>query len=192
MMRVEEQVKPKDLKAEGLNDEKKLAQNIDQKMIVGNHVEERNPKYDELDQVIAEYEDKEGTLITILHQAQKIFGYLPREVQIYVAERLGIPFPEVYGVVSFYSLFSMKPRGKFTIEVCMGTACYVKGAQEILDTLKEELGIEPGETTEDGLFTIESTRCLGACSLAPVISIGEKMHGHLTPEKVKEVLKEYN
>ncbi|MCK4257989.1 MAG: NADH-quinone oxidoreductase subunit NuoE [Halanaerobiales bacterium] len=153
--------------------------------------EEYDSRYEQLDQIIREYKDKEGTLITILHQAQKIFGYLPREVQIYIAEHLGIPFPEVYGVVSFYSLFSMEPRGKYTIEVCMGTACYVKGIQQILDVLKEELNIDPGETTEDGMFTIETTRCLGACSLAPVMAIGKDMHGHLTPEKVREILKTY-
>ncbi|AZR73228.1 hypothetical protein BBF96_07420 [Anoxybacter fermentans] len=151
----------------------------------------RDKRYDQLDKVIHEYKDKEGTLITILHQAQKIFGYLPREVQIYIAEHLGIPFPEVYGVVSFYSMFSMEPRGKYTIEVCMGTACYVKGAQQILDKLKEKLHIEPGQTTEDGKFTIETTRCLGACSLAPVISIDRDVYGNLTPDKISNILQKY-
>lgn len=148
-------------------------------------------RYRQLDKVIAQYEDTEGTLITVLHRAQKIFGYLPREIQIYIANRLGIPLPEVYGVVSFYSLFSTKPRGKYTIEVCLGTACYVKGAEKILEKLKEELKIEPGEISEDGRFTIETTRCLGACSLAPIISIGDDVHGKVSPDQVNEILNKY-
>jgi NADH:ubiquinone oxidoreductase subunit E len=148
-------------------------------------------RYQQLDKVLDEYEDVNGALITVLHQAQKIFGYLPREVQIYTAERLGIPFAEVYGVVSFYALFSVKPRGEYTIEICLGTACYVKGAKKILDTLQKELGIEPGETTKDGKFTLETTRCLGACSLAPMIKVGDDIHGNLTIEKVVELLKQY-
>lgn len=148
-------------------------------------------RYDSLDRVLEEHEDQEGSLITVLHHAQKIFGHLPREVQIYIAERLGIPFAEVYGVVSFYSLFTVKPRGEFTIEVCMGTACYVKGARKVLDKLQETLGIEPGETTKDGKFTIETTRCLGACSLAPIIKIGDDVHGNIKAEEIPELLKKY-
>jgi NADH:ubiquinone oxidoreductase subunit E len=130
-------------------------------------------------------------LITVLHQAQKIFGHLPREVQIYIAEKMGIPFPEVYGVVSFYSLFSMKPRGKYTIEVCMGTACYVKGAQHILEQLKKELNVQPGEITPDRRFTIETTRCKGACSLAPIIAIGKDIYSKVKPEMTKDILNNY-
>ncbi|MEJ6949886.1 NADH-quinone oxidoreductase subunit NuoE family protein [Natronospora cellulosivora (SeqCode)] len=156
--------------------------------------EEKNldkDKYEELKNVIQEYKEKEGSLITILHQAQKIFGHLPREVQIYVAKSLGIPLAEVYGVVSFYSLFNMEKRGKYTIEICMGTACYVKGSEEILKILKEELKIEPGEITEDGKFTIETTRCIGACSLAPVINIGDDIHGKVKGEEILEIIKKY-
>ncbi|MFW5991860.1 MAG: NAD(P)H-dependent oxidoreductase subunit E [Halanaerobiaceae bacterium] len=153
--------------------------------------EEKDDRYGKLDEIIREFKDKEGSLITILHQAQNIFGHLPREVQIYVARSLGIPFPEVYGVVSFYSLFTMKKRGKYTIEVCMGTACYVKGVKEILEKIKEELGIEPGEVSDDGRFTIETTRCKGACSLAPVIAIGEDIHGKISPEDIPEILNKY-
>lgn len=152
----------------------------------------KSEQYQRLDEVLEKYEDRNGSLITVLHQAQKIFGHLPREVQIYIAERLGIPFAEVYGVVSFYALFSVKPRGEHTIEICLGTACYVKGAKKILDTLQEELGIKPGETTGDGKFTLETTRCLGACSLAPLIKIGDDIHGNLTIEKVRELLKQYH
>ena len=127
-------------------------------------------------------------MIKILHEAQKIFGYLSREVLIYTAKDLGVPFAEVYGVVSFYSLFSMKPRGEKTIEICMGTACYVKGAEEILDEFKKELDIEPGEISEDGQYTIETTRCVGACSLAPVVSVDEKVYSKVTPEEVKSII----
>lgn len=154
-------------------------------------VHEGDERYEKLDLVLAEYEDAKGALITVLHRAQKIFGHLPREVQIYVAERLGLPFAEVYGVVSFYSLFSVEPRGEYTIEVCLGTACYVKGAQKILQKLKAELGIEPGEISDDGKFTIETTRCLGACSLAPIIKVGDDVHGNITPEEIPSILKKY-
>ena len=149
-------------------------------------------KYNKLDKIINEYKSKEGSLITVLHQAQKVFGYLPREVLIYVSKKMGIPFAEVYGVVSFYSLFTMKQRGKYTIEVCMGTACYVKGSEEILNKIKEELGIEPGEVTDDGLFTIETTRCKGACSLAPVVAIGDDIHSKVTPDSIKDILSQYS
>lgn len=154
-------------------------------------VHEGDERYEKLDLVLDEYEDAKGALITVLHRAQKIFGHLPREVQIYVAERLGLPFAEVYGVVSFYSLFTVEPRGEYTIEVCLGTACYVKGAQKILQKLKAELGIEPGEISEDGKFTIETTRCLGACSLAPIIKVGDDVHGNITPEEIPSILKKY-
>lgn len=145
--------------------------------------------YEKLDLVLDEYEDDKGALITVLHRAQKIFGHLPREVQIYVAERLGLSFAEVYGVVSFYSLFNVEPRGEHTVEVCLGTACYVKGAQKILHKLKKELGIDPGEISEDGKFTTETTRCLGACSLAPIVKIGDDVHGNITADDVSDILK---
>lgn len=147
--------------------------------------------YHELDKVIKEYKDKEGSLITILHQAQKIFGYLPREVQQYIAAKMGIPLPEVYGVVSFYSLFTTLPRGKYTFEVCMGTACYVKGAQHILNKLQDELGIKPGSKTDDGKYSIETTRCKGACSLAPIIGVGKDIHSKVKPERVKDIISSY-
>ncbi len=153
--------------------------------------QERDDRYERLDEVISGYGGMDGTLITILHHAQKIFGYLPREVQLYIARETGIPFSEVYSVVSFYSLFTMKPRGKYTIEVCMGTACYVKGSEKILEKLKEELGIEPGEVTDDGKFTIETTRCLGACSLAPVIVINGELFGKMSGEEIEKILDKY-
>ncbi len=148
-------------------------------------------KYLKLDEVINQYKGKAGALIPVLHQAQLIFGYLPKEVQIRVAEGLGIPLSEVYSVITFYSLFSLQPRGKHTIGVCLGTACYVKGAAEVLKALEENLGIKVGDSTQDGLFTLMQTRCLGACGLAPVLTIGEDVFGRLTPEMLPDILKRY-
>lgn len=137
------------------------------------------------------YKDKPGPLIPVLHEAQELYGYLPEEVQSYIAEGLGVPVSKVSGVVSFYSFFTTKPKGEHTINVCMGTACYVKGAEEILNRLKEELGIEEGETSEDGKFTMVGMRCLGACSLAPVVTIDDKVYGKVTPEKMMEIIESY-
>ena len=116
---------------------------------------------------------------------------MPHDVQVRIAEELDLPLSEVYGVSSFYSFFSLKPRGKYTVSVCMGTACYVKGAPALLEKIKETLRIEDGETTEDGLFTLDTTRCVGACGLAPVLTIGDDVYGRLTPEKVPEILERY-
>lgn len=148
-------------------------------------------KYQKLDEIINQYKGKPGGLIPVLHQAQLIFGYLPKEVQIRVAEGLDIPLSEVYGVITFYSFFSQKPRGKYTIGVCLGTACYVKGAAEIVEALEENLGIKVGDTTENGEFSLMVTRCLGACGLAPVLTIGEDVYGRLTPDKIPEIIKAY-
>jgi NADH-quinone oxidoreductase E subunit len=126
-----------------------------------------------------------------MHEAQEIFGYLPIEVQNYIAEALKIPITDVYGVATFYSQFSLKPKGKYNISVCMGTACYVKGAQKILDRLKEELNVEVGETTEDGKFTITATRCLGACGLAPVIMVNDDVYGRLVEDDIPGIIKKY-
>jgi len=148
-------------------------------------------KYMQLDRVIERYKQQEGMLIRILQKAQEIFGHLPIEVQSYVSDRLDIPISTVNGVVSFYSLFSEEPQGKYTINVCMGTACYVKGSQEILKTIEEELHIREGETTLDKLFTIKVTRCIGACGLAPVITINEKVYGRLSPSDIPGILHTY-
>src|SRR5690554_1254179 len=149
-------------------------------------------KYRNLDEVISQYKGKPGGLIPVLHQAQLIFGYLPKDVQIKVAEGLDVPLSEVYGVVTFYSFFSQKPRGKYTIGVCLGTACYVKGAPAILEKIKETLKISDGETTSDGLFTLDTTRCVGACGLAPVMTVGDDVYGRLTPERISEILERYH
>ncbi len=141
-----------------------------------------------LDAVIEASRATPGCLMHILQEAQAIYGYLPMEVQKVIAEGLGIPLSEVYGVVTFYSQFSLKPKGKNRISVCLGTACYVKGSDKILEELEKQLGIKCGECTEDGLFSIDSCRCVGACGLAPVMMIGEEVYGRLTPDKVKGIL----
>ena len=148
-------------------------------------------KLNELEAYIDSFEDKPSHLIMILHRAQGLFGYLPKELQIFVAEKTGVPAAKVYGVVTFYSFFTMKPRGRHTISVCMGTACFVKGGERILNVVKEELGCEIGQMTDDGMFTLEQVHCLGACSLAPVISIDGQVYGHVTRDRVKEIIQSY-
>ena len=138
-----------------------------------------------------QFRNDPGELISILHAVQNKLGYLPEPVQKIIARKLGIPASKVYGVVTFYSFFSMTPKGKIPISVCLGTACYVKGSQKILDTLSEELKIQPGDTTDDGLFTLNATRCLGACGLAPVMMIGEDVFGRLTPDQVPGILDKF-
>ncbi|TYQ16267.1 UNVERIFIED_CONTAM: NADP-reducing hydrogenase subunit HndA [Acetivibrio alkalicellulosi] len=148
-------------------------------------------KFNELEAFIDGMETTKGALIEILHKAQQIFGFLPRDVQLYVARKLGIPGAEVFGVVSFYSYFTTKPRGKHTISVCMGTACFVRGADKILERLKEKLGIESNEITEDGLFTIKDVRCVGACGLAPVVMVDEKVFGRVKEEDLDDIINSY-
>ncbi|AZR73536.1 NADH dehydrogenase [Anoxybacter fermentans] len=152
----------------------------------------KDERYLKLDEIIAKYKGKPGALIPVLHQAQEIFGYLPEDVQIYVAKGLDVPVSEVSGVVTFYSFFSTEPKGKYTIGVCMGTACYVKGADKVVEKLKDILDVEEGGTTADGKFTLQITRCLGACGLAPVMTIGDDIYGRLTPDKIPEILKKYD
>ena len=147
-------------------------------------------KYDELKRFIDALPTKQGELIRVLHRAHGIFGYLPREVQVFVAKELGVPVSKVYGVVSFYSYFTMKPKGKYEISVCMGTACYVRGAESVLEELRKKLSIEPGETTPDGKFSLRSLRCVGACGLAPVMLVGDKVYGRVTPDMVDSILAE--
>jgi NADH-quinone oxidoreductase subunit E len=148
-------------------------------------------KYDELKTFIESLETTKGALIEILHKAQGIFGYLPRDVQLFVARKLGIPGAEVYGVVSFYSYFTTKPSGKHTISVCMGTACFVRGADKIVERFKEKLGIESNETTEDGLFTMKDVRCIGACGLAPVVMVDDKIYGRVKVDDIDDILNVY-
>lgn len=149
-------------------------------------------KFIELENFINEMQDKQGALIEVLHKAQGIFGYLPEEVQRFVAKKLNIPVAKVFGVVTFYSYFTTEPRGEYVISICMGTACFVRGAGDVLKAFENQLGIKAGETTEDGKFTIEVLRCIGACGLAPVLTVNEKVIGHVTTAaQVKDILKEY-
>ncbi|MDR2131221.1 MAG: NAD(P)H-dependent oxidoreductase subunit E [Odoribacteraceae bacterium] len=132
-----------------------------------------------------------GELINILHEAQGELGYLPREVQEVIARQLRVPVSRVYGVVTFYSFFTMTPKGKHPISVCMGTACYVRGAETVLDEFKRRLGINVGDITPDGQFSLDSLRCVGACGLAPVVLVGEKVYGRVTPAAVEKILAEH-
>ena len=147
-------------------------------------------KIDQLLAICDEHGNRPGELINILHKAQHLFGYLPPEVQRIVAGRLGIPVSKVYGVVTFYSFFTMTPKGEHPISVCMGTACYVRGAEKVLDEFRRLLGINVGETTPDGKYSLSSLRCVGACGLAPVVLIGEKVFGRVVPGDVERILKE--
>jgi len=147
-----------------------------------------NVLYQQLDSVMEQYGRSPDSLIQVLHRGQELFGYLPEEVLQYVAKGLRIPISKVYGVVTFYSFFTTVPKGKHTIMLCLGTACYVKGAERILQRLKKELGVELGQTTSDHLFTLSAARCGGACGLAPVAMIGDAVYGKLTPDKMMRTL----
>lgn len=151
----------------------------------------REKGYRELEEFIDELETKEGALIAVLHKAQSIFGYLPKEVQEFIAENLGESLAHVYGVVSFYSYFTMVPKGQHPISVCMGTACYVRGADKVLEEFEKQLNIKPGETTPDGKFSIDALRCVGACGIAPVVLVGEKVYKKVEPSEVAKILAEY-
>ncbi len=148
-------------------------------------------KADKLAEVIAQHKGKPGPLMPVMQAAQDIFGYLPLEVQNTIAEGLEVPLTEVYGVATFYSQFSLEAKGEHVVSVCMGTACYVKGAEKVLDRLALELGVQPGKTTPDNRFTLLQTRCLGCCGLAPVMMVGDDVYGRLTPDEVPAILKKY-
>lgn len=148
-------------------------------------------KYAALQQVIDELKGEPGCLMPIMQRAQDIFGYLPEDVQNIIAKGLDIPVSDVYGVATFYAQFNLEPKGKYTISVCLGTACYVKGAQLVLDELEKVLGVPAGSTTPDGLFTLNATRCLGACGLAPVIMINDDVYGRMTPDQVAGIINKY-
>lgn len=147
--------------------------------------------YNELKKYIDEVREKNGALISVLHKGQEIFGYLPQEVQEFIAKELNLPIAKVYGVVSFYHFFSMVPKGKHPISVCMGTACYVRGAEKVLNSIKNYLGVDVGQTTEDGLFSIDALRCVGACGLAPVVLIGKDVYGKEDVKDMKKILEKY-
>ncbi len=147
--------------------------------------------FEKLDQVIAKYKGKPGALMPVLTEAQKTFGCVSMEIQKKISEELNIPLAEIYGVATFYSQFSLEPKGEFVVGVCLGTACYVKGAQEVIDKIAKELNVEVGKTTEDGKFTLVATRCIGACGLAPVLTVNEDVYGKLVADDVDGILSKY-
>lgn len=153
--------------------------------------EANEEKVKDLKIFIEENRGKKGVLMSVLHEAQEVFGYLPIEIQKIISEELRIPLSEIYGVATFYSQFSLIPKGENKIGVCLGTACYVKGAQEILDKVEELLGITVGQTTPDRKFSISATRCIGACGLAPVLSVNDEVYGRLEPGDIEEIIEKY-
>lgn len=148
-------------------------------------------KMEKLDSIIEQHKGQQGGLMPVLHETQELFGYLPEEAQKKISEILNVPLAEIYGVATFYSRFTLKPRGKHTISVCLGTACYVQGAKAVYERLQEELDIEPGDTTKDMKFTLLGTRCLGCCGLAPVLTVDEDVYGKLKPDDIPDVLSKY-
>jgi NADH-quinone oxidoreductase subunit E len=148
--------------------------------------------YKELEKFIVEMGDTQGALIEVLHKAQSIFGWLPRDVQLFIARKLGIPAAEVFGVVSFYSYFNTEPKGKHTISVCMGTACFVRGAGEILDGFKEKLRIKTNQITEDGNFSLKDVRCIGACGLSPIVMVDNQVYPRVEKEHLDDIIKTYS
>lgn len=148
-------------------------------------------KVQELKDLCNKFDNEPGELINVLHGAQQMFGYLPAEVQEIVADNMNVSVAHVYGVVTFYSFFTMLPKGKHPISICMGTACYVRGGEKVLDEFKRRLDLKVGDTTSDGKFSLSCLRCVGACGLAPVVTIGERVYGRVSPEDVKGILDEY-
>ena len=145
----------------------------------------------EIDAICAAYDNQEGELINILKDTQDRLGYLPLEAQHVIAEHLHVPAQRVYGVVTFYAFFTMEPKGKYPISVCMGTACFVKGADKVVHAFKEQLKIDIGDVTPDGKFSIDTLRCVGGCALAPIVMVGEKVYGNVTPGQVKKILADF-
>ena len=150
-----------------------------------------NEKYEQLAEVIQSHKGQKGALMPVLQEAQSIFGCVPMDVQEIIATGLGVTLSDVYGVATFYSQFSLQPKGEYVCGVCLGTACYVKGSQKVLDKLCSELEIEVGQTTKDGKFTVQATRCLGACGLAPVMMINDEVYGRLTEAEIPGILAKY-
>ena len=144
-----------------------------------------------LEELFKKYQPIKDNLIQMLNEIQDHYGYVPMDVQQNLSEFLKMPMAEIYGVVTFYSRFTLIPKGKYNVSICLGTACFVKGSEKIMDRAKERLKIEPGQTTEDGLFSLEETRCVGACGLAPVFTINEEVYGKATVKKMNEILDEY-
>ena len=150
-----------------------------------------NSKDEKMEKILSKYEKDKSNLIQILNEVQEAYGYISENSQKAISEYLNMPMAEIYGVITFYSRFTLKPKGQYNVAVCLGTACFVKGSEKILDKVKEILKIDVGQTTPDGKFSIEATRCIGACGLAPVFTVNGEVHGKATPEMVEEVLKRY-
>ncbi len=148
-------------------------------------------KTNELKKIVSKWKDKEGNLIMVFHEIQNKYGYVPRDVSMKLSEMLDVPLARIYEVLTFYNYFDLKPPGKHTISVCMGTACYLKGANELLKKIRDLLNISEGETTEDGLFKLNVVRCLGCCGLAPVVTIDEDVYGKVQKEDVPDILAKY-
>lgn len=165
--------------------------NTESKQLKELPIERKQRLYEEIDKVIDSYRDKDGSLIQILHLAQEIYGYLPLELQRHISDKTGIPFSEISGVVSFYSFFSTAPRGEHTVRVCMGTACYVRGGKKIVEHLQDKLDVELGGTTADGKFTFELARCIGACGLAPALTVDETVYKQANMNKAEKILNKY-
>ena len=144
----------------------------------------------EMKEILEKYKPEKENLIQILNEVQEKYGYIPKIAQLEISEYLKVPMAEVYGVITFYSRFTLEPKGKYNISVCLGTACFVKGSQKILDRLKERLNLEEGKTSEDGKFSIDTTRCVGACGIAPVFTVNDEVYGRATVKKLDEVLNE--
>lgn len=142
-------------------------------------------------EIAKKYKEVEGGIISALHEVQDEYGYIPENVQKYLSKELNVSLSEIYGIITFYSRFSLLPKGKYNVQVCMGTACYVKGSEAVLKEFKEKLGIEEGKLTEDGKFSLEVVRCIGACGLAPAIVVNSEVYGKVTPQKVDEILEKY-
>ncbi|MBG0859330.1 MAG: NADH-quinone oxidoreductase subunit NuoE [Bacteroidales bacterium] len=154
-------------------------------------IELRQEDVAKIKEICTSFGNDEQELINVLHKCQEHFGYLPAEVQEVVSDELSVPVAKIYGVVTFYSFFTMTPKGKHPISICMGTACYVRGAEKVLEEFKKELRLQVGQTTSDGKFSLSSLRCVGACGLAPVVMVGDKTYGRVAPDDVRNIIKEY-
>lgn len=194
--------KPEDLLKAPKIDAEKIIQQIDktstmytymspEKEKVNVKIKLSEEKVNKIKEICQLFDNEAGELINVLHQTQNTFGYLPAEVQEVIAHSLNVSTAHVYGVVTFYSYFTMIPKGRFPISICTGTACYVRGAEKVLDEFKRQLGIAVGETSADGKFSLSCLRCVGACGLAPVILVGEKVYGRVSPDGVKAIIEAY-
>ena len=154
-------------------------------------IELRQKDVNKIKEICSSFKNDPQELINVLHKCQEHFGYLPAEVQEVISDEMVVPVAKIYGVVTFYSFFTMTPKGKHPVSICMGTACYVRGAEKVLDEFRKELGLQVGQTTPDGKFSLSSLRCVGACGLAPVVMVGDKTYGRVAPDDVRNIIKEY-